>query len=216
VDCSEARTASRGEKRSCHPALDGDGLGEGKKNFTRLGAHLIFIDESGFMLTPTVHRTWAPVGQTPLLRHRQRNDRLSFISGLSISPRRYHLGLYGMFFWDNIGQEEVCLFIQEVLRHLRGRVIALVDNNNTHRGTMIKKLCAQFPRLTLLYFPSYAPELNPDEGVWGWMKGRLANSCPDDLQELAKDLQREFRMLARSQDRLKGCILQSELPFPMP
>jgi transposase len=121
-----------------------------------------------------------------------------------------------MFFWDNIGQEEVCLFIREVLRHLRGKVIALLDNSNTHRGTLIKKLCVEFPRLTLVYFPSYAPELNPDEGVWSWMKSRLANSCPDDLQELAKDLQREFRLLARSQDRLKGCIKQSELPFSIP
>lgn len=137
------------------------------KNFTRLGAHLIFIDESGFMLAPTVHRTWSPVGQTPLLRHRHRNDRLSFVSGLSVSPQRYHLGLYGMFFLDNIGQEEICLFIREVLRHLRGRVIALLDNSNTHRGAMIKKLCLQFARLTLVYFPSHAPELNPDEGVWG-------------------------------------------------
>ena len=86
-------------------------LEEGKKNSARLGAYLIFIDESGFMLTPTVHRTWSPVGQTPLLRHRHRNDRLSFVSGLSVSPRRYHLGLYGEFF---------------------------LDNSSTHRGIMIK------------------------------------------------------------------------------
>lgn len=168
------------------------------------------------MLAPTVHRTWSSVGQTPLLRHRHRNDRLSFVSRLSVSSRRYHLGLYGMFFWDNIGQKKICRFIREVRRHLWGRVIAVLDARNTHRGTMIKNLCAESPRLTLVYFPSCAPELNPDEGVWGWMKGRLANSCPDDLQELVKDLQREFRVLARSQARLKGCIQQSELHFLCP
>ena len=40
-----------------------------KKNATRLGAHLGFADESGFMMIPPVRRTWAPVGQTPIVRH---------------------------------------------------------------------------------------------------------------------------------------------------
>jgi len=51
------------------------------------GAHLVFVDESGFLLIPNVRRTWAPRGHTPLLRHRQRRDRISIISGLSVSAR---------------------------------------------------------------------------------------------------------------------------------
>ena len=47
--------------------MEGHELEEGKENASWLGAHLIFIDESGFMLTPTVRRTWAPVGCTPLI-----------------------------------------------------------------------------------------------------------------------------------------------------
>jgi len=181
-----------------------------------LGAHLIFVDESGFLLTPSVRKTWSPVGITPLLRHQFRNDRISVISGLSVSPRRERLGLYGMFFWDNIGQEEVCAFLREVLRQLRGHVIALLDNSNTHRGQPLAELRQLFPRLHLEYFPPYAPELNPDEGVWGLLKGRLANGRPDDIDELADDLQKEFRAIAGSQRKLRGCIRQSELPFLMP
>ena len=94
-------------------------LEEGKKNSARLGAYLIFCDESGFMLTPTVRRTWAPRGSTPLIRHHYCNDRLSVISGISVSPTRRQLGLFGMFFWDNIAQQEVVAFLHEILRHLR-------------------------------------------------------------------------------------------------
>jgi transposase len=190
-------------------------LEEDKKNSARLGAHLIFIDESGFMLTPSVRRTWAPVGQTPLLRHHFANDRISVISGISVSPERNRLGLYGMFFWDNIGQDEVAVFLREVLRHLRGHVFALLDNSNTHRGGPVRELCHRFPRLHLEYFPPYAPELNPDEGVWGILKAKLANGRPADTAKLACHLQREFRSLAHSQHRLKGCIRQSELPFSL-
>jgi len=63
-------------------------MATGKKNSTRLGAHLIFVDESGFLLTPIVRKTWAPVGQTPIIRHRYRNDRISVIAGITASPVR--------------------------------------------------------------------------------------------------------------------------------
>lgn len=191
-------------------------LEEDKKNRQRLVAHLIFVDESGFQLTPCVRRTWAPVGQTPLIRHRFRNDRISMISGLSVSPRRQRLGLYGMFSRDNIRQPDVCLFLRHVLRHLRGQVIALLDNSNIHRGQPITDLCRRLPRLHLEYFPPYAPEINPDEGVWGLLKGRLANGRPDDIVVLAEDLRREFRLIAGCQQKLRGCIRQSDLPISLP
>jgi transposase len=193
--------------------VEGHQLEEGKKNASWLGAHLIFIDESGFLLTPTVRRTWAPVGCTPLIRHHFTNDRISVISGISVSPTQKRLGLFGMFFWDNITQDEVVAFLHEVLRHLRGHVISLMDNSKTHKGDALDRLCGRFPRLHLEYFPAYAAELNPDEGVWGLLKGRLSNGRPDDIPELAELLQTEFRHLARSQKKLRGCIQQSELPF---
>ncbi len=70
-------------------------------------------------------RTWAPEGRTPIHRHRQgRRDKISVISGISLSPKRQQLGLYYLLFDDNIGQEEVCVFLRELLRHLRGPVIS--------------------------------------------------------------------------------------------
>ena len=46
------------------------------------------------MLTPTVRRTLAPRGQTPLQNAWDRHDRISVISALTISPVRRRLGLY--------------------------------------------------------------------------------------------------------------------------
>jgi hypothetical protein len=39
-----------------------------KKGAARLAAHLVFLDESGFLTVPNVRRTWAPRGQAPILR----------------------------------------------------------------------------------------------------------------------------------------------------
>lgn len=75
-----------------------------------------------------------------------------------------------------------------MLRHLRGPVIVLVDNSSTHHGDPLQKLLDQNPRLHLEHFPSYTPELNPDEGVWALAKRALANSCPDNVDELMEDI----------------------------
>jgi transposase len=184
-----------------------------KKNAARLGAHIVFADESGFLLIPNVVRSWAPQGHTPIHRHRQgRRDKISVISGISLSPRRHRLNLYYLLFYDNIGQEEVCLFLRELLRHLCGPVIVLLDNSATHKGEPIKQLRRRHRRLRIEHFPAYAPELNPDEGVWSQAKRELANSCPRDVEELVDDLLRSIDGIRSSREKLRGCILQSDLP----
>lgn len=118
-----------------------------------------------------------------------------------------------MFYSDNIEQTEVCIFLRLLLRHLRGEVIVVWDNGPIHKGPIIDDLCAQVPRLHLEHFPPYAPELNPDEGVWGYLKGKLANGRPDDIEELQSHLAQEVRRISKDDRILSGCIHQSELPL---
>jgi putative transposase len=163
-------------------------------------------------LIPTVVKTWAPRGHTPIIRHRYRRDKISVISGVSVSPKRQHLGLYYQFWFGNIGQQEVCAFLRHLLRHLQGPLIVLLDNSRTHQGEPLDQLRRQHPRLRIEHFPSYAPDLNPDEGVWSLAKRDLANGCPDDLDELIEDLIRSIERIRKSSTKLRGCFLQSELP----
>jgi len=159
-----------------------------------------------------VVRTWAPQGQTPIHRHRQgRRDKISVISGVSLSPRRHRVGLYYLLFYDNIGQDEVCVFLRELLRHLRGPVIVVLDNSSTHKGAPIEQLLHQHRRLRIEHFPSYAPQLNPDEGVWSLAKRELANSCPSDVDELMEDVLRSIEGIRNSPEKLRACITHSEL-----
>ena len=114
-------------------------------------------------------QTWAPQGQTPIHRHRQgRRDKISVISGISVSSKRYRLGLYYLLFLDNIGQEEVCRFLQELLRHLRGPVIVLLDNSSTHQGEPLRKLLSRNPRLHRSTFLPMLRNSTPtkESGLW--------------------------------------------------
>lgn len=196
--------------------METHGLAPCKKNAARLAAHVVFIDESGFLLIPSVRKTWSPVGQTPLLRYRYRHDRISAISGIAVSPKRFHCALYCQLYEDNIQGEEVLTFLRYLLLQIRGHLIVLLDNGTIHRGEPVRELLARTSRLHLVPFPAYAPELNPDEGVWNHLKSTLANGRPDTQNELMDVLANEICHLAASPPLLRGCIQQSELPPFLP
>jgi len=191
-------------------------LAPSKKNAARLAAHLVFIDESGFLLIPSVRKTWSPVGQTPIFHHRYRHDRISAISGIAVSPRRFHCTLYCQLYQDNIQGEEVAVFLRHLLQQIHGHLIVLLDNGTIHRGDPVQELLTRTSRLHLEPFPTHAPELNPDEGVWNHLKRTLANGRPDTQAELMDVLADEICRLAASQSLLRGCIEQSELPPFLP
>jgi hypothetical protein len=72
---------------------------------------------------------------------------------------------------------------------------------------------AAFPRLHLLRFPGYAPELNPDEGIWKLAKGMLANGCPRDRSELSASLTKALHSIRQNRMNLRACIDHSGLPY---
>jgi transposase len=176
-------------------------LAPGKKNAARLAAHLVFLDESGFLLIPSVRKTWSPVGQTPVVRHRYAHDRISALSGIAVSPKRCRCTLYCQLYDDNIQGEEVAVFLRHLLHQVRGHLIVLLDNGPIHRGDPVQDLLARTSRLHLEPFPAYAPELNPDEGVWNHLKNTLANGRPDTQGELMDVLGEEICRLGASQSR---------------
>jgi transposase len=183
-----------------------------QKKARRLNAHVVFPDESGFQLTPSVRRTWAPRGQTPLIHHWDRRDKVSAISAVSVSPRRQRLGFYMHVHPGNLTTTEVAIFVRDLLRHLRGPVILVWDQGPIHKGPAMRQLRARYPRLHLYEFPSYAPELNPDELVWGYTKRELANGRPLTRDALFKDVVRVGRKVRRRPTLLRSFIVGSDLP----
>jgi transposase len=113
---------------------------------------------------------------------------------------------------NNISQSEVICFLRDVLRQIRGHLIVLWDRIGTHDGEEINRFISQHPRLHVVALPAYAPELNPDELVWAYMKDQMANSRPETMEELMDMLSCLARKAASSQTRLKGYILGSDLP----
>src|SRR3954451_17745703 len=133
----------------------------------RRSAYIAFLDESGFFLPPTVRRTLAPRGKTPVLDAWDRRDKWSAISCVTVSPVAGRPGLYFDLLDHNIHAEDVVAFLKELLQRL-GRVTLVWDRNNIHsKAKAVKAWLARHPDVVAEEYPGYVPDLNPDEGVWG-------------------------------------------------
>jgi transposase len=179
------------------------------------GAHLVFLDESGYLLTPTVRRTWAPRGETPVPSCWDRRDRLSAISAITVSPARSHPNLYFDVLDDNanVHAEDVIAFLDLLRARLGERLTVLWDGSRIHsRSTAVRAYLAEHPDIVAETLPAYAPELNPDELVWGWSKyGRLANLAAADTGWLRDYIFGELIDLKSQPHLLNSFIRHTEL-----
>jgi len=168
------------------------------------------------MLQPLVRRTWAPVGETPILRHNaRRNRRVSAIGAFTISPVARRLNLHVALHPDEtIRSPQVVAFVRQLLRSARGSVILVWDRSNTHRSAETKAYIHSQPRLHVEQLPAYAPDLNPQEQIWGHSKTNgLANYCPDNTTELHNTANETFANIASNQELLRGLFKHTHLPL---
>jgi transposase len=101
------------------------------------------------------------------------------------------------------------------VRALVGKVIVVWDGGTNHKGPVMRAFLARNRRLHLERLPPYAPELNPVEQVWGWLKfGQLAHFVPDDLEELDDKILDRLIRLRCDPKLLRALWERSDLPFP--
>lgn len=173
------------------------------KKARRTSKTVVFLDESGFLLQPTVRRTWAPKGQTSVLRSGDRRDRLSVLSAVTCSPKRYRLGLYFSIERHHIRAADFVAFVADLLNHFPRGILLGMDRWMVHRSGA-RQLKARFgSRADVEWLPAYAPELNPVEQVWNHRKySRLTNLIPDHVEHLAQAVEGSLHVPSQQQHLL--------------
>jgi transposase len=177
-------------------------------------AYLVFIDEAGFLLSPNVRRTYSPRGQKPVIKTGDPHARISAIGALSISPkRRRHYFLHHLLHDNaNFHSDTVVAFVRDVNRRLSGPMIILCDAFRIHCSKLMSAYLKCHPRVEIEEFPPCAPELNPVDKAWAYLKhNRLANYIPRNLVEMRRRLESEFREVRLKQNVLRKCVREAGL-----
>jgi transposase len=156
-------------------------------------------------------RTYAPVGQTPILTVPLTRDHLSAIGGLTMDGR-----LFMQMQDHSYKGPDVVRFLQMLLRKLPGKLLVIWDGATIHRGHVVKDFltASGAKRIHLERLPGYAPELNPQEGVWNLLKRReLKNLCAANLGQLRTELVRAKERLRHRQTILCQCFAHAGFPL---
>jgi transposase len=151
-----------------------------------VGATIYFGDEAGVRADFHAGTTWAPVGETPIVRTTGTRNSVNLISAVTTR------GVLRFSVYE--GKFESATFInfcKRLMHDTAGPVFLIVDGHPVHRSEAIKDFvdCTR-GRLHLFRLPPYSPELNPDEWVWKNVKadriGRAGTNMADgDLRSKA-------------------------------
>lgn len=180
----------------------------------------MWADESGFYpassagqaLLPALLRAWAPVAQTPVIRRKLSREHLSAISAISMTGDRY-LAVQD----HSCKGSDVIAFLEQLLTAIPGKLLVIGDGAPIHRSRAVKDYLAQGAarRLQLEQLPGYAPELNPDEGVWRYpassagqalKRVELKNVVCADLEQLRRQFWAAVERLLTKPDVLRSCV----------
>ena len=163
---------------------------------------LVFVDESGFYLLPGAVRTYAPRGETPIVRVFQIHDHLSVMSGVTPQGR-----LFTMTRYDSLNGLDSIYFLKHLHSRTGHKLLVIWDGSPIHRSVAVRTFLADgaAKQIHLERLPAYAPDLNPDEGVWSYLKHvELRNVCCYNLDHLHQQLNLAILRLQR-----KPVLIQS-------
>jgi transposase len=171
-------------------------------------------------MAPTRRTSLAVAGHTPALAQRGRHrDKVSVAGAVCVSPlagggwgreRLYFETFPGL----NVDGYLYAGFARSLVRRVRGPIILVHDRLKAHGGEWFDDLLDDFPWLQVEPLPPYAPDLNPADAAWAWVKGHaLANFAPRDVPHLDDVANATLRGLARDRRLLRSFLHAADLPW---
>jgi transposase len=172
-------------------------------------AQIYFGDESSIRSDYHAGTTWAPLGETPIVKSTGRRFSLNMLS--AISPQGH---LRFMIVDGSVGAQTFCEFLRRLVKGVRKQIFLVLDNHPIHRSKRVKKLIEELDgKLKLFFLPPYSPELNPDELVWGHVKNKVGRRALSSKGEMSSTLVGSLRSLQKRPEIVKGFFQHADCRY---
>ncbi len=88
-----------------------------------------------------------------------------------------------------------------------------MDGLKAHRSRLVREyLDGLVGHIHIAFLPPYAPDMNPVEYLWAWLKRHaLANYCPNDLSELHTTARNKLKSAQKRPSIIAACWMQATL-----
>ena len=210
----------RARRRRGRGVEEGD-LARRKRTAAALGAWIVFEDETGQSMRPPRSRTWGRRGITPVIRVRGAGSASLPVAGLAccrpgfrarllyrVHQYRGRKGEKKAFAWT--GYRDMLVAAHHQLPG--GNVVPVWDNPNVHTSADMRAWAGAQPWLRVFQLPSYAPGLNPVEGIWSSLKrGPLANIALTGPAHLLQVLKTGLKRIQYRPGLINACLAETGL-----
>ena len=174
------------------------------------GAKIFFADEAGCRNDHQSGTTWAPVGETPVVKFTAKRESIGMISAISMRG-----ALSWMIFEGSMNSARFIEFLRELIQDVKGKIFLIVDNVSYHKSAEVKAWLGKHEdRIEVFYLPGYSPDLNPDEWVWKNVKNdNVARIVPDRPGHLFEIAERALRMLRNAPEKVRSFFSDPHLAY---
>jgi transposase len=150
------------------------------KRAKKEGALIFFADEAGIRSDNHAGTTWAPVGQTPVVKATGARFGFNMLSAVNALGHFRFMTVEG-----TVTATVFREFLKRMITGMDRKIFLVVDGHPTHKAKLVRQFVADHSeRIELFFLPPYSPELNPDELVWGNVKTRIAKMAIQTKDEL--------------------------------
>jgi transposase len=194
--------------------MDTEGLPPHPKKGVKTKSLVGFLDEAGFSDRPSVRKTWARKGKTPIVKTAGGWKSRSVIGTIVATAKGERPRYFGTIKQKAVRSSDIVEFLRNLKRHLHGKKLILFwDGLRAHTSKETTHYVeSQSSWLAIERTPTYAPEVNPAEYGWSSMKTKdMANTCSKTTNELDQRIKKSIRRLQRSPQTLKGFLRASGL-----
>jgi transposase len=145
-----------------------------KKKALKTGAKIHFLDEAGFNSNASYGRTWGPKGEKTVVIRKLIRKRINAVSIVNEQGAFWYETYTGKFNSDLFLE-----FLIKFLKYRKKKVFLILDNLSIHKSKKVKHFLEENQhRIEFYFLPPYAPELNPDEYVWNYVKSNGVSKRP--------------------------------------
>ncbi len=173
-------------------------------------ATIYFGDEAGVRSDYHSGTTWAPKGQTPIVRTTGSRHSLNLVSAISAKGSMRFMTVNG-----KMTAELFIEFLKRLLKNQNTPVFLIVDGHPVHRSAKVRDFVeATDGKLKLFILPAYSPELNPDEQVWNQLKNhRIGKMFIKSLDDMVQKVGSAMRSIQRSPALIKSFFQHRECRY---
>jgi transposase len=176
-------------------------LASHQKKAKQDGAEVAFLDEVGHSFQAQTGTTWAPEGETPILRRMSQRREVSTIFILTWPGCR----LLARHFVGSIHGAEVVVALRYFQRQVRRPLTLVWDRLAAHRSKLAQAfLAAHAAEFSQEWLPPYAPDINPCEQCNSLVKREMENTLPPSVEAMRTQVRHSFRRLGHRKDTLRN------------